>query len=137
MAGEKINFRIDALGVPELQKKLAEMPTKMQKKTLRKAMKSAGQVVLGETISRAPVNTGQLVASLALKAMARKFKVGVRIQTDEGWYQGDSFYGAFVELGTSKMSAKPFMRPALSDSKTQCLQIVRNELERLINESRK
>ena len=36
--------------------------------------------------------------------------------------KNDGFYGRFIELGTSKMTAKPFLRPALESSQDEVLQ---------------
>ncbi|MNP81582.1 hypothetical protein D3C76_1799800 [compost metagenome] len=52
-----------------------------------------------------------------------------------GPQRGDNnkfFYGKFVEFGTSKMAARPFMGPAMTESTVQIVQamaeVVRREL---------
>jgi len=39
------------------------------------------------------------------------------------------FYGKFVEYGTSKMTARPFMGPAQAESKKQVLETIRQTLK--------
>jgi HK97 gp10 family phage protein len=151
-SGQVIRFDIRGLGVPELQAKLNALTAKMQKKTLRTAMKAAGKRVLEEAKAKVPIAAvaslsdkqieqgkfpGQLHDSLKIVTSARKFRVSVRVQTDEGWFKGDAFYGGFVELGTSKMVAKPYLRPALNENKDRCIAIIRDEIRTLLDESGK
>ena len=54
-----------------------------------------------------PVQTGQLQASIQ-KSVTSKFMHSI------GHVWTDLYYAKFVEYGTSKMQARPFMRPALA-----------------------
>jgi len=111
---------ITGIGFPELERKLKELAPKVQKKVVRSAMRRvAKDIVLPAARSGAPVRSGVLKASLAVKAMkARKRAVfGVQVQTREGWFKGEAYYGAFVELGTRTMKAKPYLRPALNENR--------------------
>jgi len=40
----------------------------------------------------------------------------------------DFFYGIFLEYGTVKMSALPFMRPAFDSTRDEALTILKDEL---------
>lgn len=72
---------------------------------------------------------GQLRDSLKLRAMkSKKGRIGVMVQTKDGDFQGDTFYGAFIEYGTSKMAAKPYMRPAFDTKAGEAERIVANEI---------
>lgn len=72
---------------------------------------------------------GQLRDSLKVRAMkSKKGRIGVVVQTREGDYKGKTFYGAFIEYGTSKMAAKPYMRPAFDTKKQESQDIVTNEI---------
>ena len=50
------------------------------------------------------------------------------------WNKTHAFYGRFVEFGTSKMAAKPFLRPAYDAARARALQAVQ---ERMAAEVRK
>jgi len=43
------------------------------------------------------------------------------------------FYGKFLEYGTSKMTARPFMGPAKAESKKQVLETIRQTLKAGLN----
>lgn len=73
---------------------------------------------------------GQLRDSLKVRAMkSKKGRIGVVVQTREGDYKGDTFYGAFVEYGTSKMAAQPYMRPAFDTKAGEAERIIADELK--------
>ena len=50
------------------------------------------------------------------------------------WNKTHAFYGRFIEFGTSKMAAKPFLRPAYDAARARALQAVQ---ERMAVEVRK
>lgn len=47
---------------------------------------------------------------------------------------GDTFYWRFLEFGTSKMAAKPFMRPALFQKGNEAMRVAMEEALRLIGQ---
>ena len=50
----------------------------------------------------------------------------------------DAYYGAFVEFGTSKMAARPFMRPAFETRRDYAIEAMRAYLaERIPRELEK
>ena len=68
----------------------------------------AAQAVCAEAAARAPVETGRLRSSI--HASAEGLKAVVRC---------DCPYGAAVELGTSRQSARPFMQPAAETERAE------------------
>lgn len=46
---------------------------------------------------------------------------------------GDTYYWRFLEFGTAKMAAKPFMRPAINQMQQTALKVAMDEALRLIN----
>ena len=64
-------------------------------------MAAAGEAVAGDARSLCPVDTGRLRGSISVNADGSKAVVCAN--TD---------YAAYVEFGTSKMAAQPFMVPA-------------------------
>lgn len=144
MAREKIS--ISVTGITEIDAKLAAMPTILRNKAMRKGCREVAKITLKDARARAPKASGNLAKSLVVKATKisrknRKFIVGVSVTTKQGLFQGDQFYGGFLELGTAARKQKTtgratgsidkqrwaFLRPALAaflDTKHQVFQAV-------------
>ena len=137
-------FDISLLGDKELQRKLTRLVPAVQRKVLKKALRKAGKVVLAAARAAAPVRTGNLRRFLRLGDMkSRRDRVGVEVRTgtrDElGIPQGSRFYyPAHIELGTRKLPARPYLRPALKGKETEALAIISSELRSgIIREARR
>jgi HK97 gp10 family phage protein len=96
--------------------------------TVKQSAKAAQRAVREEAkVAKKEGNRypGQLRDSLAIRAIKRNRagRVGVVVQTRAGEFRGNTFYGAFVEYGTSKMAAKPYMRPAFDTEKLHSIDI--------------
>lgn len=66
------------------------------------AVAKAANAVKGDAAAAAPVDTGNLRASISAQV------AGLEAAVSPG-----AHYGIYVELGTSKMAAQPFLFPAL------------------------
>jgi HK97 gp10 family phage protein len=126
--------------------------------TLRAAGFAGADLIRNEAKMRAPVKSGVLKASIIVKRAeekskgaerqtylvlvrkgkkkyaktrfnVRKDRVGKEYQTD-----GDAYYYKFIEFGTSKMAARPFMRPAFEAMKGQALDAMRDKMREKIAE---
>lgn len=64
---------------------------------------------------------GALKASIRVVRLKGDPKMNVRVYAGN---RTDAYYARFVEYGTVKMRAKPFLRPALNESKTKIKDIV-------------
>lgn len=94
-------------GADVLERRLSALDAKISRKIGAQAMRAGAKVVLDEAKSKAPVGksrkdhkAGTLKASLKVRAGKRKKGV-IRflVQTKDGDYKGDTFYGAFVSFG--------------------------------------
>lgn len=141
-------------GLKELRAALLELPKGIARNVLRGAVSAGAAVVRVEAKARAPVYTGSVAAGhpppgTLKKAIYQKqireksnekqqtFFVGVRQgkhakQSKKGLL--DAYYGRFIEFGTSKMAAKPFMRPAFEGKKDAAVQAIKAYLEKRIPE---
>ena len=129
-------------GLKELQKALAELPQGIARNVLRGAVNAGATVIKAEAKVRAPALSGILKRSLYQKQIREKsnlllqtFFVGVRQgrsskKTKKGVL--DAFYARFVEFGTSKMPAHPFMRPAFEAKKEAAVQAIKDYLTKRI-----
>jgi HK97 gp10 family phage protein len=52
-------------------------------------------------------------------------------------WQGNAFYGRFLEFGTAKMAARPFLRPAFDARSGEALGIFMDRLRENIERARR
>jgi HK97 gp10 family phage protein len=130
-----VGMSIKVAGLKELERKLLTFEPKLGRKIIRQALRSGAKVIHSAVKADVPVETGALKESLKVRAMRkRKHSYGVMIATSEGWFKGDEFYGAFLEFGTSKMPARPFVRPAFDSEKDNAAKIIVNEIKQGIEQ---
>ena len=104
-----IGFRIE--GLDELEKQFDRLADTSKKKVMMKALNAGVAPIKKEAKKNAPVNKGVLKSQIRSKQMKYTEKPAVGI-----YVSGKAFYWYFIENGTSKMAAAPFLRPA-ADSK--------------------
>jgi len=130
-----IEFKIT--GLDALQSKLKELSVDMQKKGGRSSLRKAAQVLRDKARANAagvddPSTNENISKNITERWNGRLNKksggddMGFRIGVlggakDTGKENsknpgGDTFHWRFIEFGTAKMRAKPFMRPALEQS---------------------
>ena len=88
------------------------------------ALEKAGEHLRSAIEDSTPVRTGKLKAAIIKGGVINK-----RIQIGPS-QQGPAFRAHFLEFGTSKMSAQPFMRPAFEVSKSKIEQIMAEEIRK-------
>jgi HK97 gp10 family phage protein len=131
-------------GLRELQQSLTQLPANIAKNVLRGAVNAGASVIRKDAQARAPVDTGMLKRALYQKqirelssAVQQTFFVGVRQgrsakKTKKGVI--NAWYAKFIEFGTSKMAARPFMRPAFEAKKQESVTAIKDYLEKRIPE---
>ena len=60
-----------------------------------------------------PVDSGDLKRAVKSRATVKRSGFGY---ADIGVEKGSVFYGHFIELGTSRQAARPFLRPAIDQA---------------------
>lgn len=122
MIGANLDFG-DLLRLTEDLDTLSKSETKQ---VLNKAARAGAEVLRAAVEKNAPVRTGKLkrnVVVLSRKSGPGEAVAGVHIRginpsgtnsdtTTKGSSRNNAFYWRFIELGTSKMPANPFVRPA-------------------------
>lgn len=144
-------------GLKELQEALKELPDRIARNVLRGSVNAGATVIKKEAATRAPVSTGPVsqghpppgtlkraVYQKQIKELSNNVKqtffVGVRQgkkyqkQGKKGNLSQDAFYWRFVEFGTAKMAAKPFLRPAFEAKKEEAVSAIKAYLENRIPE---
>lgn len=146
-------------GDKELDKTLRDLPVKLQKKGIRKATRAAAKMIKDDAVRRVPVFSGELERSLTVRTAKRangkalpRHTFGHAVATREAMFQGDTFYGGFIEFGTKlrltrsgesrgAVDETSFIREALYGNKHQVRSIFRRELkqalEQIAGESRR
>jgi HK97 gp10 family phage protein len=128
-------------GLSDLEKRLSEFSDRVGKNILRGAVSAGAAVIRNEARLKAPKDTGEMVRDIMIKRAKEikgsgdvTYQVFVRtgkksrLAGKKRNVARDSFYWRFVEFGTSKMSAKPFMRPAFDTQKEKAVERIREYL---------
>ncbi len=146
-------FKIE--GLAELGKALRELPERVARNGLRVSVYAGAKVVRDEARARAPMAAqslgpnqpppGTLKRSVIMKhipelsSLTRQtFFVTVRHgkkyrkQGKKGNLSQDAWYWRFVEFGTRKMRARPFLRPALEAKRREAGQAMKDRLSERI-----
>ena len=127
-----INARLDRL-------------TKAARKSTRKAAQAGAQVYHDELKARVPMSakphkSGKKVYTPGTLRRAI-YQAFVEAESGESqatyrvsWNKSHAFYGKFLEYGTSKMSAKPFLRPGYDSAHSRALSAVQSVMRSSIEE---
>ena len=113
-------------GMDEVKRQFSALMDKMQRATLRGALKQAAKPVVKAAKARVDVLTGKLKRSIRSKVSVRSatsFRAGSKAEVSIGFGR-KQFYGIAVELGhvikrsrrgpvLGHVPARPFLRPAL------------------------
>ena len=113
--------------------------TKAAEEGARPAAQAGAQVFYDEVKQRVPVsakphksgkktyNPGTLRKAI-YQAFADKESGKDKAMYRVSWNKTHAFYGRFVEFGTSKMAAKPFLRPAYDAARAKALKAVQERM---------
>lgn len=143
---------IKVKGMAELLEQLTQLEATLAAKALAKAARKAFAPVLAAAKAMCPKDSGALADSLAIKVEKPSsgdavVKVGIRIGAGHGAQQriAAAAFGEaqslelpparrwhFVELGTSRSAAHPFLRPALDSEAGTVVGLLKEELRKEI-----
>jgi HK97 gp10 family phage protein len=139
-------------GLPEVLRKLRAMPDALQQNCIRGAVSAAAVVIRDEATLRAPEYSGAVgrnhpPAGTLKRAIFRARLTSECTRNVEKWLVSvrrgkgarnlkagnlDAYYATWVEYGTQKMGARPFMRPAFETKKLEAVEVMRDYIaERL------
>jgi HK97 gp10 family phage protein len=129
-------------GLRELNKTLQSLPNKVHARVLKGAVRRALLPIQRAAKQSAPRKSGDLkkaIGTLVHKRYSDKHHAEASVSVRRGKKFPAGRYGHMVEKGTSKMPAKPFMRPAFDANKQAALdrfkksvaELIEKELDRL------
>ena len=138
------NFKIK--GLKELNKELKSLPSDMRNKALAGATGAAARLIRDQAISNAPDDTGNLkgaIRSQKKKGRSKwvsKYQVNIKpkgkitiLTRGKNRRSNSTYYARFIEDGTVKHPAAPFMRPAYQAKKEQAVQEFKRVLSKKID----
>lgn len=161
MADNGVSFEVQ--GLKELEDALLEIGNAASGKALFASLMAAGMPIQKEAQALAPKSDhayyryskgGRKLGGGAVSAKSRRLvQPGTlrksirrkRLKSDAGEsgaqisisWRGIAFYGDFYERGTSKIAAKPFLRPAFDAKKDEALTIFKDKLAANIEKQRR
>lgn len=138
-------------GLRELTRALKELPDRVAKNGLRSAVYAGARVIQTEARQRAPVaekptrpnqpKPGTLRRAIIMKHLREQsgrhrqvFAITVRRgkkyrnQGKKKNLSQDAWYWHFIEFGTIKMAARPFLRPALESKRLAAVAAIKDKL---------
>lgn len=154
----KIDAEVRIAGLRELLAGLSELPVELGKGAIYAALGGAARVVKDAAIANAPVVDGNSPMVQAGYRSAGTMKRAIRASRSKinkgqnGFWEtivrvkplkksqekklgkrgaknpNDPYYWWWVEFGTSKMAARPFLRPAFNDTKDAQLEAMRKRM---------
>ena len=142
-------------GLAELDRALRELPLRIANRGLRTSVYAGAKVIRDEARARAPKAAqslgpkqpppGTLKRSVIMKHIRelssggrQTFYVMVRHgkkyqkQGKRGTLSQDAWYWRFLEFGTRKMAARPFLRPALESRRREAVDAIKARLRQRI-----
>jgi HK97 gp10 family phage protein len=134
-------------GFKELAAALRELPQRVAKNGLRAAVGAGAAVIRKEARLRAPKDSGEMTKDIQIKrergaaggdTFVARYSVFVlsgkksRLKGKKRNIQRDSYYWKFVEFGTSKMAAQPFLRPSFETQKEEAVKAIGEKLDQRI-----
>jgi HK97 gp10 family phage protein len=151
-------------GVAEVTRRLRALPPELGSKgggPVRSALFAAMRIVRDDARMRAPRDSGNLVANIIgyrhrdpkRAGATERYDVGMRRGTkryannvrnrrsgrvgQKFRTAGAAYYGRFIELGTAKMPAQPFLRPAFEANKTEAVEAFRQRFLKAVEAAEK
>jgi len=137
-----VNVKINLTGCAELARALNAVALTVRRRALYGALKAAAGPMRDRMAQLAPRRPPQpdladnIVISVARKVgsvaggrweAVDEFQAAVAVGPEKRF-----FYGLFLEYGTVRMSAQPFMRPAFDSTGGDALKILKDELWQLM-----
>ncbi len=129
--------KIELTSMDDLLAQLSAIGERVATRAENKALREGAEVLRREVSTRAPqppsarYATGKLAENI-VKTGVKTSRGGIKYV--EVGPSEDVFYGLFLEFGTSKMRAQPFIAPALEEKRSEIFDtmagVLRKEIEK-------
>lgn len=125
--------RAKITGLRQLRFNMLRLSDRMQRKHYAKAVRAAGLVVRNSVRSYAPIDTGELEASIRARAANRasngQYAAKIGVVGPAGRY------AKFQEFGTAHHAAQPFLAPGLIEAEGDAVNALKDKLKQGISDS--
>lgn len=142
--------KVQIHGLDDVRRILKKLPREIGDKELNKALRAGGRPILAMAKANVPIGEssfvrkigdktwahlrGTLLQGIVMRGEKKRFKIDrakVRIGVAVDKKGKDTpWYWKFIEFGTSKMSAKPFLTPAFESMKYAANNIIQASLKK-------
>ena len=135
------SFNVKITGAKELDKLLKMLPQRMSRKIVRAALRKAARPMLKDAKAGIPKkskqNSGKTRRDLKIRNIPNSKPLAVAIAGSRA-KNGRDYIMRFLEFGTVKQTARPFLRPAFDKNAEKALRILVEEIKtRLLKEAAK
>lgn len=132
-------------GLQELEKKLSKLGELEARRALNRGITKGGAEIRKAARANAKRLDNKLTTEQIFKNVtSKKWRVkkgrkylGVSVGVNKNGKGGDTYYWRFLEFGTSKMAAKPFLGPALEQARDAAIEAVKAGAIQAIKDSAK
>jgi len=129
---EQIMADVVLQGLENLKRNMRALPKNIRKRVARKALRKGAEPIVNSAISRAVSQfqgEGYMAGFIKQKPGRGRSLVVQQIGVEGGGKKSSQYpyYWRFLEFGTSKMPARPFMRPAFEGNKRIAMDIIIRE----------
>ena len=125
-------YTIKIEGIEALDKAIQAKKIELAEK-LKNVVDRGADKVKAAAIRKAPEKSGDLKRSIDKNEVwdrTGKISIYVGVQVNDIFKKADGWYARMQEKGTSKMRARPYLRPAFDENKAQ----IKQEIEAAIKE---
>lgn len=128
-------------GLKDLGDRMKGLTEQMNNRIARAATAAGAVVIRNAAQQKVPVLTGNLKKNIIVKRIPKgeasltsehivTVRQGKLTKKQRAAGLGDAFYGRFVEYGTARMPAQPFLRPAYDQNKEKAVQAIKDRIEK-------
>lgn len=132
-----VTVKID--GLQELGQRMKSLSSDVNNRIARAATVAGAVVIRKAAQQKVPVDTGNLKKNIIVKRLPKgetpmtsehivTVRQGKLTEKQKGSGIQDAFYGRFVEYGTAKMPARPYMRPAYDENKEKAVEAIKDRI---------
>ena len=125
---------LEVTGMQELVDRVQELGSKASKEVQNQALLKAAQPILNEAVQTSSFKdrTGRLRKGLKISRPKSKGDTRYVLVGIDKSDNSTIFYGKFIEFGTSKEPARPYLGPAYESHKEEAKEIIKNELRQAL-----